>query len=54
MLSIHQEIKEKLQNFIKNNNVPHLLFYGPAGSGKKTLVNEFIHTIYNQNEYREM
>ena len=32
---LHTEIREKLNGFLKNNNVPHLLFYGPHGSGKK-------------------
>lgn len=54
MLEIHTEIKAKLNNFLKENNVPHLLFYGPCGSGKKTLVNEFIKSIYpNPEEYRQ-
>ena len=45
-LNIHQQIKDKLAIFLKNNNVPHLLFYGPPGAGKKTLVNDFIDQIY--------
>jgi hypothetical protein len=54
MLEIHKDIKKKLNNFLKDNNVPHLLFYGPCGSGKKTLVNEYIHSIYpNTNEYKQ-
>ena len=53
-LNIHQQIKDKLAIFLKNNNVPHLLFYGPPGAGKKTLVNDFIDQIYeNQNEYKQ-
>lgn len=53
-LNIHQQIKDKLAIFLKNNNVPHLLFYGPPGAGKKTLVNDFIDKIYeNQNEYKQ-
>jgi DNA polymerase III delta prime subunit len=47
MLSI---VQEKLLDFIKNKNVPHLLFYGVSGSGKKTLVNWFIKTLYKNKE----
>ena len=30
-------LKEKAARFIKNNDIPHLLFYGRAGGGKTTL-----------------
>lgn len=54
LLDIHSNIKDKLDTFLKNNNVPHLLFYGPHGSGKKTLVEWFINKIYpNRIEYKE-
>lgn len=52
MLDIHQEIKYKLDCFLKNNNVPHLLFYGPHGSGKKTLVNNYVNKIFPNYEQR--
>jgi len=32
-----KEIVEKVEAFIKQNNMPHLLFTGPAGVGKTTL-----------------
>ena len=48
-MEIHTQIKEKLNYFHKNNNVPHILFYGPPGAGKKTLVNEFIGSLYENN-----
>ena len=37
--NIHKPIRDKLAAFLRENNVPHLLFYGPHGSGKKTIVN---------------
>ena len=53
-LDIHTSIKKKLDTFLKNNNVPHILFYGPHGSGKKTLVNDYINKIYpNKHEYQQ-
>jgi DNA polymerase III delta prime subunit len=51
-LDIHRDIREKLDSFYKNNNVPHMLFYGPHGSGKKTIVNEYINQIYPVAETR--
>ena len=50
MLQIHQNIKEKLNNFIKNMKIPHIIFYGPSGSGKRVLVYEFIDNIYKNNK----
>jgi DNA polymerase III delta prime subunit len=53
-LEIHENIKIKLNTFLKNNSVPHILFYGPHGAGKKTLVNDFIKEIYpNKHEYKQ-
>ena len=53
-LDIHKEIKEKLNTFLQNNNVPHLLFYGPHGSGKKTLVYDYIQQLYpDREEYKQ-
>lgn len=46
----HEEIKKKLNCFIEQNKIPHLLFHGPYGSGKKTLVSNFISDIYNNDK----
>tara|TARA_Y100000389_G_scaffold202438_1_gene247709 strand:- start:1433 stop:2227 length:795 start_codon:yes stop_codon:yes gene_type:complete len=46
MLSIHKNINNKLEYFIKIQKIPNLLFYGPYGSGKKTILNTFLKTIY--------
>lgn len=50
-LSIHKEIKKKLRSFIDNNRIPNIIFHGPHGSGKKTILNEFLNNIYeNKSE----
>jgi DNA polymerase III delta prime subunit len=49
-LNIHKDIKDKLQHFIRNNKIPNIIFYGPSGSGKKTLVFEFISSVYNNDK----
>lgn len=48
-LNIHQNIKEKLNYFYEIHKIPNILFHGPTGSGKRTIVNEFIHKIYNND-----
>lgn len=50
MLNIHQLIKEKLNYFYNIHKIPNIIFHGPSGSGKRTIVNEFIHTIYGDNK----
>jgi DNA polymerase III delta prime subunit len=50
ILNIHSSIKEKLQYFYSTRKIPNIIFHGPSGSGKKTLVNEFIHTIYDNDK----
>ncbi|CAL9158812.1 unnamed protein product, partial [Musa hybrid cultivar] len=34
----HEEIAQNLKKLVSEHDCPHLLFYGPTGSGKKTLV----------------
>ena len=49
-LNIHQNIKEKLYYFHKIHKIPNIIFHGPSGGGKRTLVNEFIHKIYDNDK----
>jgi DNA polymerase III delta prime subunit len=48
-LNIHQSIKEKLNYFHEIHKIPNIIFHGPSGSGKRTLVNEFINKIYDND-----
>jgi len=48
-LPIHQNIKNKLNYFHEIHKIPNILFHGPSGSGKRTIVHEFINKIYNNN-----
>lgn len=48
MLNIHKEIKLKLNYFYETHRVPNIIFHGPSGSGKKTIVFDFINTIYSK------
>ena len=49
VLDIHTEIDEKLEYFIKAQKIPNIIFHGPSGSGKRTIVNNFIKKIYNNS-----
>jgi hypothetical protein len=48
-LDIHQNIKEKLDYFYKIHKIPNIIFHGPSGSGKRTIVDEFIQKIYGED-----
>jgi DNA polymerase III delta prime subunit len=45
-LNIHTNIREKLNYFYDNHKIPNIIFHGPNGSGKRTIINEFINKIY--------
>ena len=46
-LIIHKDIIDRLKVFISNKKIPNIIFHGPMGSGKKTILNIFINMIYN-------
>ena len=48
-INIHKDITDKLDFFIKNKKIPHIIFYGKSGSGKRFILNNFINKIYNNN-----
>ena len=50
LMDIHQNIHKKLEYFINNKKIPHIIFYGPSGSGKRTILNTFIEKIYKNDK----
>jgi len=45
---------EKLNYYLEQNKIPNLIFHGPPGSGKKTLLNQFIQKIYpNKTDFEQ-
>jgi DNA polymerase III delta prime subunit len=49
LLDIHKLVKEKLEYFKSIHKIPNIIFHGSSGSGKRTIVNDFIHSIYNND-----
>ena len=49
-LKIHQNIHEKLTHFRKINKIPNIIFHGPCGCGKSTIVEKFIREIYDNDK----
>ncbi len=48
--NIHTDITDKLNLFIKEGKMPNIIFHGPSGSGKRTIVHRFINDIYESNK----
>ena len=49
-LDIHKDIKGTLENFIETKQIPNIIFHGPNGSGKLTIVNDFINRVFNNDK----
>jgi GTPase SAR1 family protein len=43
-------IKNKLDFFLHSKKIPHIIFHGPSGSGKRTIVNQFLSKIYGEDK----
>jgi hypothetical protein len=52
LLPIHETVKNKIDIFLKNNKVPHIIFHGNSGVGKRTIVYDFLNKIYNNDKYK--
>ncbi len=52
LLPIHPSIQDQLNEFHQSGNVPNILFYGPIGCGKSTLIHHFIRQIYQDDMAR--
>jgi DNA polymerase III delta prime subunit len=50
MLHVHETIVSKLNNYIIQKKIPNLLFHGVAGSGKKTILFDFLKSVYGDNK----
>jgi len=49
-IDIHSHIYNKLDGFHRTNKVPNIIFHGVSGSGKRTIVNNFLNTIYSNDK----
>jgi len=49
-LDLHKKIRDKLEYFRNIHKIPNIIFHGPTGCGKRTIVNEFINNIYDNDK----
>jgi hypothetical protein len=40
--------KHKLHSFLHSKQIPNLILHGPSGSGKRTLLSEFLYEVYRR------
>eukprot|EP00112_Aurelia_sp_Birch-Aquarium-sp1_P011162 Seg2351.6 transcript_id=Seg2351.6/GoldUCD/mRNA.D3Y31 product="Replication factor C subunit 5" protein_id=Seg2351.6/GoldUCD/D3Y31 len=50
----HKDIINTIQRFIKEDKLPHLLFYGPAGTGKTSTILAMAQQLYSKKEFSSM
>ena len=50
VLQIHTNIMAKLKYFYEVHKIPNIIFHGSSGCGKRTIVNDFINIIYNNDK----
>lgn len=45
----HDSLLKKLVHMSKDNSIPHIIFHGPEGSGKKTVIRLFLEMLYGSS-----
>lgn len=43
------QVVDILRKYVKNKNLPHLLLYGPSGTGKTSAISAVAHELYGEN-----
>jgi len=49
-LYLHKKIKKQIDIFIKTKKIPHIIFHGPLGGGKRTLLKYLVDKLYIDNK----
>ena len=46
-----QRLAKHLDYFLEIKKIPHIIFHGPSGAGKRTLVYYFLDKIYDNDKF---
>lgn len=50
-VDLYPELTSTLRHLAASQDIPHLLFYGPSGSGRKTRAMALLHDVYGPSVY---
>jgi len=50
--SSHTNIVKKLDYFYENNKIPNMIIHGSSGTGKRTLIYDFLNKVYQNDKAR--
>ena len=48
----HKPLFSKLKSISTDDSMPHIIFYGNKGTGKKTMINIFLEMIFDESIYK--
>jgi Cdc6-like AAA superfamily ATPase len=48
--SLHKDTRTRLEYFHSVKKIPNIIFHGPNGSGKRTIIKNFVSLIYNDDK----
>lgn len=51
---IHTETYEMISQLAQSDDFPHILFYGPSGAGKRTLIKCLLQELYKNNSVHKI
>ena len=52
LTSSHENIVKKLDYFYENNKIPNMIIHGSSGTGKRTLIYDFLNKVYQNDKAR--
>jgi len=50
MIPVHHFVQNRLNSFYTSQKVPNLIFHGPSGTGKQTIVHNFLKQLYDDDK----
>jgi len=51
-LQFHKDIAEMIKKMVADGDFPHLLFYGPTGAGKHTMIQALLREVFGKGAHR--
>lgn len=48
----HPTVQDKLDYFLRVKKIPNIIFHGSSGTGKRTIVQNFLHQIYGGDQQK--